>query len=39
VQPVEPLELWHSGPFDPVIKDGKILQEEAVMIKDNFICM
>jgi len=24
VQPVEPLELWHSGPFDPVIKDGKI---------------
>src|SRR5678815_3210101 len=24
VQPPEPLELWHSGPFDPVIKDGKI---------------
>ena len=24
VQPPEPLELWKSGPFDPVITDGKI---------------
>ena len=24
VQPPDPLELWHSGPFDPVIKDGRI---------------
>ena len=24
VQPVEPLELWNSGPFDPTIIDGKI---------------
>ncbi|MEO6721096.1 MAG: dipeptidase [Ferruginibacter sp.] len=24
VQPAEPLDLWKSGPFDPVIIDGKI---------------
>lgn len=24
VQPVDPVELWHSDPFDPVVKDGKV---------------
>ncbi len=24
VMPVEPLELWNSEPFEPVVKDGKI---------------
>ena len=24
VMPVAPLELWHTSPFEPVVKDGKI---------------
>lgn len=24
VQPPDPLDLWNSGPFEPVVKDGKI---------------
>lgn len=24
VMPVEPLELWHTEPFEPIVKDGRI---------------
>ena len=24
VMPVDPIDLWHTDPFEPVIKDGKI---------------
>ncbi|HEY0808846.1 MAG TPA: dipeptidase [Longimicrobiales bacterium] len=30
VQPVEPLELWKSPPFEPVIRDGKIFARGSV---------
>ena len=36
VQPVEPLELWHNGPFDPVIKDGKIFARGSCDDKGQF---
>src|SRR5687767_14149170 len=36
VQPPEPLELWHSGPFEPVIKDGKIYARGACDDKGQF---
>lgn len=36
VQPADPLELWHSGPFDPVLKDGKIFARGACDDKGQF---
>lgn len=36
VQPPDPLELWNSGPFDPVIKDGKIYARGACDDKGQF---
>ena len=36
VQPADPLELWHSGPFEPVIKDGKVFARGAADDKGQF---
>lgn len=36
VQPPDPLELWNSGPFDPVIKDGRIYARGACDDKGQF---
>ncbi len=36
VQPPDPLDLWHSGPFEPVIKDGKIYARGSCDDKGQF---
>jgi acetylornithine deacetylase/succinyl-diaminopimelate desuccinylase-like protein len=36
VQPPEPLNLWHSPPFEPVIKDGKIFARGSCDDKGQF---
>jgi acetylornithine deacetylase/succinyl-diaminopimelate desuccinylase-like protein len=36
VQPPDPLELWNSGPFEPVIKDGKIYARGSADDKGQF---
>lgn len=36
VQPADPLDLWNSGPFDPVIKDGKIFARGSCDDKGQF---
>lgn len=38
VQPVEPLELWEHGPFDPVVKEGRIIARGAADDKGQFYC-
>ncbi|WP_276480072.1 dipeptidase [Paraflavitalea pollutisoli] len=36
VQPPDPLNLWHSGPFEPVIKDGKVYARGSADDKGQF---
>jgi len=36
VQPPDPLELWESGPFEPVIKEGKIFARGSADDKGQF---
>lgn len=36
VQPADPLELWHSGPFEPIIKDGKVFARGSADDKGQF---
>jgi len=36
VQPPDPLNLWHSGPFDPVIKEGRIYARGSADDKGQF---
>ncbi len=36
VQPPEPLELWHSAPFEPVIKNGKVYARGSADDKGQF---
>ena len=36
VQPAEPLDLWKTAPFDPVIKDGKVYARGSADDKGQF---
>ena len=36
VQPADPLELWHSAPFEPVIKNGMIFARGSADDKGQF---
>jgi acetylornithine deacetylase/succinyl-diaminopimelate desuccinylase-like protein len=37
VQPADPLDLWTSPPFEPVIKDGRVYARGAADMKGNLL--
>lgn len=37
VQPADPYELWQTDPFDPVVRDGKIVARGATDDKGNIV--
>ncbi len=37
VQPVDPLALWESPPFEPAVKDGKVFARGASDMKGNLL--
>jgi len=37
VQPVDPVELWHTPPFEPTVRDGRIYARGASDDKGQFI--
>lgn len=37
VQPADPLDLWDSPPFEPVIKDGRVYARGAADMKANLL--
>ncbi len=37
VQPVDPLELWESNPFEPTVKDGRLVGRGASDMKGQII--